>query len=195
MRLSIKQKQVLGVTSMVAVVVTALSLWQLATLARVLLEESRSRAELLANEVYHQAREVVSSRESAYQDIRTSRSVQSALEAVIYSQDVTDAAIVDPGGVIVAASDNAQIGSVAEPRTSLTSVLDQGPWAQVRAVYATGQTLEWRQPIQLADQPFAEIRIGLSTILVRRNVGQSLAPAAVAEGRSEERRVGKECRL
>ena len=182
MRLSIKQKQVLGVTSMVAVVVTALSLWQLATLARVLLEESRARAELLANGVYHQAREVVSSRETAYRDIGSSRSVQSALEAAIYSQDVTDAAIVDPRGLIVAASDSTQIGATAERRVALMRVLADGAWAQVRAVYATGQTLEWRQPIELADQPFAEIRIGLSTILVRRNLGQSLAPAAVAAG-------------
>ena len=59
MRLSIKQKQVLGVTAMVAIVVTALSLLHLVNLAHALLEESRARAELLANAVYLQARDVV----------------------------------------------------------------------------------------------------------------------------------------
>ena len=34
----------------------------------------------------------------------------------------------------------------------------------------------------LGDKPFAEIRIGLSTLLVRRDLNQSLAPAAVAAG-------------
>ncbi len=62
MRLSIKQKQVLGVTAMVAIIVTALSLLHLVNLAHALLEESRARAELLANAVYLQARDVVTDR-------------------------------------------------------------------------------------------------------------------------------------
>ena len=58
-RLGIKGKQVLGVTAIVGVVVVALSLLQLARLAQVNLQESQARAELLANAVYHRAREVV----------------------------------------------------------------------------------------------------------------------------------------
>ena len=49
MRLGIKGKQVLGVTSIVGAVVVVLSLLHLARLARVSLEESQARAELLAN--------------------------------------------------------------------------------------------------------------------------------------------------
>ena len=48
MRLSLKHKQVLGVTAMVALVVTALSVLHLMNLARVLLLESKARVELLA---------------------------------------------------------------------------------------------------------------------------------------------------
>jgi hypothetical protein len=59
MRLGIKGKQVLGVTSIVGVVVVILSLVHLSRLASVSLEESRARAELLANAVYHRARVVV----------------------------------------------------------------------------------------------------------------------------------------
>ena len=76
MRLSLKQKQVLGVTAMVAVIVVALSLLHLRNLARVMLLESRARVELLANTVYHQARDVVTDPATAYQELRTSRSVQ-----------------------------------------------------------------------------------------------------------------------
>ena len=46
MRLGIKGKQVLGVTSIVGAVVVLLSLVYLAGLARISLEESRARAEL-----------------------------------------------------------------------------------------------------------------------------------------------------
>ena len=58
MRLGIKGKQVLGVTAIVGAVVVLLSLLYLAGLARVSLEESRSRAELVANAIFHRAREV-----------------------------------------------------------------------------------------------------------------------------------------
>ena len=182
MHLSIKQKQVLGVTAMVAMVVTALSLLHLVTLARVLLEESRARAELLANGVYNQAKDVVTSRETASNELRSSRSVQSAVEAAIYSQDVVDAVIVDAASTVLASSDPAQVGKTVPARVPLNNILAASGLAQVRAVYATEQTLEWSQPIALGDQPFGEIRIGLSTLLVRDDLNESLAPAALAAG-------------
>ncbi len=182
MRLSIKQKQVLGVTAMVALIVTALSLLHLMNLARVLLIESRDRLELLANAVYNQAREVVTEQETAYDAVRNSRSVQSALEAAIYSQDVIDAVIVDPTGTVIASSDPVQVGKVLSTRAPLNNLIASSGLAQLQAVYNTEQSLEWNQPIALGDQPFGEIRIGLSTILVRSDLNQSLAPAALAAG-------------
>ena len=182
MRLSLKQKQVLGVTAMVALIVIALSLLHLMNLARVLLLESKARVELLANTVYHQARDVVTDPASAYDEVRASRSVLSALEAAIYSQDVIDAVIVDPASVVIASSDPRQVGQTVSPRTPLNNIIADSGLAQLQAVYNTTQSLEWSQPIALGDQPFGEIRIGLSTLLVRSALNQSLAPAALAAG-------------
>ena len=182
MRLSLKQKQVLGVTMMVALIVIALSLLHLINLSRVLLEESRARVELIANSIYHQARDVVTERDTAYQALRASRSVQSALEAAIYSQDVIDAVIVDPTGTVIASSDPLQVGKTVAARTPLNNVIALGGLAQLRAVYSTEQSLEWSQPIALGDQPFGEIRIGVSTLLVQQDLNESLTPAALAAG-------------
>lgn len=182
MRLSLKQKQVLGVTAMVALIVIALSLLHLMNLARVLLLESKARVELLANTVYHQARDVVTDPATAYDEVRASRSVLSALEAAIYSQDVIDAVIVDPTSVVIASSDPRQVGKTVSPRTPLNNIIAESGLAQLQAVYNTTQSLEWSQPIALGDQPFGEIRIGLSTLLVRSALNQSLAPAALAAG-------------
>lgn len=182
MRFSLKQKQVLGVTAMVALIVIALSLLHLMTLARVLLLESRDRLELLANEVYVQAREVVTDPATAYEALGGSRSVQSALEAAIYSQDVIDAVIVDLTGTVIASSDPVQVGTVMSPRPPLNNLIASSRLAQLQAVYNTERSLEWNQPIALGDQPFGEIRIGLSTILVRSDLNQSLAPAVAAAG-------------
>ena len=182
MHFSLKQKQVLGVTVMVALIVIALSLLHLINVAGVLLQESRARVELLANAVYHQARDVVSDRDTGYQALRTSRGVQSALETAIYSQDVIDAVIVDPTGTVIASSDPQQIGRTVAARTPLNNIIAEPGLSQLRAVYSTEQSLEWSQPIALGDQPFGEIRIGLSTVLVRRTLDRSLGPAAVAAG-------------
>ena len=142
MHLSIKQQQVLGVTAMVAIVVTALSLLHLVNLARVLLEESRARAELLSNGVYLQARDVVTSRDAAAGELRSSRNVHAALEATIYSQDVVDAVIVDAANTVLASSDPAQVGKSVPSRVPLNNILAASGLAQLRAVYATEQTLE-----------------------------------------------------
>jgi len=179
MRFSLKQQQVLGVTAMVAIIVIALSLLHLVNLARVLLNESRARVELLANAVYLQARDVVTDRDNGYDELRASRSVQSALEAALLSQDVIDAVIVDPTGTVIASSDPMQVGKTVTPRLPLNSVITQRGIGQLRAVYATEQSLEWSQPIALGEQPFGEIRIGLSTLLVRAALNESLAPAAI----------------
>ena len=55
-------------------------------------------------------------------------------------------------------------------------------YEQVRAVYTQGRTLEWRQPLALGDEPFGEISIGLSMVLIRNELIQSLRPAAIAVG-------------
>ena len=155
---------------MVALIVIALSLLHLVNLSRVLLQESRARVELIANSIYHQARDVVTDPDTAYQALRSSRSVQSALEASIYSRDVIDAVIVDPTGTVIASSDPLQIGKTFATRVPLNNVIALGGLAQLRAVYSTEQSLEWSQPIALGDQPFGEIRIGVSTLLVRQDL-------------------------
>jgi signal transduction histidine kinase len=180
--LSLKQKQVLGVTTMVAAIVVALGVLHLMAVARVLLEESRARAELLASAVYHQAIDVVTTREMAYDEIRASHVVQRALESAIYAPDVTDAAIVDLAGTIVAAADPTRIGQPLDRRMTLTTVLASNGLDRLRVVYGDNQALEWSQPIELGDEPFGEIRVGLSTVLVRRDFSRALAPAALAAG-------------
>lgn len=182
MHLSLKQKQVLGVTSIVAVLAVALSVVHLVVLARVLLEESRARGEMLATSVFHRAQEVVTDRETAYQAIRTDPGVRSTLESAIYSQQVTYAAIVDTAGTIIAHSDPSRIGERLVESGDLEQLLAESALDQLRAVYLTGRTVAWRQPMLLNEEEFGEIHIGISTLLVRRELNESLGPAALVAG-------------
>ncbi len=179
MPLSIKQKQVLGVTSLVALVVVVLSFLQMMTIARVLLHESQERGQVIAEAIAHSARGVVSTTETAYEELRQDPGVQAALESALYPDNVTYAAIVDPSGMIVAHSDKLRLGERLPPAGDLPALVEANGITQLRAVYETDRTLEWRQAIALNDVPFAEIRIGLSTTLVRNELDAWLGPAAV----------------
>src|SRR5262245_25729795 len=105
MPLSIKQKQVLGVITIVVIIVIGLSVLQVVTLVRLLLQEGAARAELLATNIYQQASVVLVSRETAYHDIRSSPTVQSALLAAEYSPEVLYVVIVDATRTVVASTD------------------------------------------------------------------------------------------
>jgi signal transduction histidine kinase len=183
-RLSIRLTQILGVTALVGAVVVSLSLVNLARIARLSLEESRARGELLTNAVFHRAREVVTSRDTAFGEIAADAGVRSILEAAIYSEDVTHAAIVDASGVAVAHSDPGLVGQPLPPAGDLDALLAQNAFDQLREIWTSrGRTLEWRAPLLLGDESLGDIRIGISTLLVRRSLADTIAPSlATATG-------------
>lgn len=178
--MSIKQKQVIGVTSIVVLVVFILSAVQLTLLTRTLLLQSRDRAELIASSIGHSASDSPLSDATAYQDLRNDLEVQNALESALYSDDVVYAAIVDLEGIVIAHSNRARIGERLPPGDDLAAIANAGAVSQLTAVYQTERMLEWRRPLLLRDQPFAEIRVALSTLLARETLNDSLRPAAIA---------------
>src|SRR5438034_3597387 len=123
MRLGIKGKQVLGVTSIVVAVVVVLSLLHLALLARVRLEESGARAELLANAIYHRARDVVAVGGDPYQALRADPGLRSILQSQGYANNVVFAAIADVSGVAVAHADTSLEGKPILAGPDLATVL------------------------------------------------------------------------
>jgi len=180
MRLGIKAKQIAGVTAIVGLAIVALSAINLTRLARVALHESQARGQLLANAIFHRAREVVTSTPDAYSSMRGDSGLRAILESSIYGESIIDATIIDPQGVIVASSDRALEGSVARPRGDLGALIDSDAWEQLMVIYSReGQTLEVRQPMILGDRPFGSIRIGVSTLLMRQELTASLRPAFV----------------
>ncbi len=180
MRLGIKGKQVLGVTIIVGAVVVVLSLMHLARLAQVSLDESRARAELLANAIYHRAREVVTDTGDPYQLLRTDPGLRSILEASLYDNNVTFAAIVDEQGTAVAHADPSQEGHAVPQAADLGELLTRSSFRQLTTIYRDqGRNFDFTQPLLLDDRPIGSIHIGVSTLLIRRGLNLSLRPAIV----------------
>src|SRR5689334_14391465 len=110
MRVGIRTKQIAGVTAIVGVTVLLLSALYVTRLAQEVLAESDARAELLGNQVFHRAREVVPASPDPYAALRNDGGMRAVLESSIYSEGVIYAAIIDPAGIVVAADDPTTIG-------------------------------------------------------------------------------------
>jgi signal transduction histidine kinase len=178
MRLGIKAKQIAGVTAIVGVAIVALSAINLTRLARVALHESEARGELLAKAILHRAREIVTSTPDAYSILREDSGLRAVLESSIYGESIIDASILDASGVIVASSNRDLEGEQLRPRGDLAALMESSAWDQLMTIYSReGQTLEVRQPMNLGDRPFGSIRIGVSTLLMRKELTASLEPA------------------
>src|SRR5947199_10332181 len=146
MRLGIKGKQVLGVTSIVAAVVVVLSLLHVANLAHLSLEESKARAELLADAIYHRAHQVDIGHGDPYQALQADPGLRSILESSLYSKNVTFAAVGDVHDVAVMHADRTLEGKPLETADPLSALLARSPFAQLMAIYADqGRTFEYEQ--------------------------------------------------
>ena len=180
MRLGIKAKQIAAITAIVGLAVVALSAVHVARLARVVLHESQARGELLANTIFHRAREVVvaGGGDDLYAALRSDPGLRAILESSIYGESVTGAAILDTQGIVRASSDPALEGKPLPSRADLATLVDGTALDQLRTIYARdGRTLEVRQQMVLGDEPFGSIRIGVSTVLMRQELNASLRPA------------------
>lgn len=181
MRLGIKAKQIAGVTAIVGLAIVALTAINLTRLARVVLHESHARGQLLANTIFHRAREVVTATPEAYNAIRVDPGLRAILESSIYGESIVDALVLDAEGVIVAASDKAQEGQRMRSRGDLEALMNASAWDQLRVIYSReGQILAVRQPMMLGERAFGSIGIGVSTLLMRQELTASLQPALIA---------------
>jgi signal transduction histidine kinase len=182
--MSIKSRQVAGVTTLVVFIVAVLSAFHLATLARLSLAESQSRGDLLLHAIFQRAREVAPpaaadsngalDSDAAYAALQRDGGIRSLLESSMgFAGNVTYAAIVNREGIAVAHSLKDQEGQHMTAQEDLSSVLKQGSLQLLRAVYSD-RTFDIREPLLLGDQDFGSIRIGVSTLLVKHELREAL---------------------
>jgi signal transduction histidine kinase len=168
MRLSIKTKQVAGVTLIVGLAMAALSAWYMSSLVDVLFEESRARAELVAKTTYHRAFAVLSAMPTGADPglaLRNDDGLKSILESNAYSKELVYAAIVDGDNRIVAHNVVTNVGREMEPAQDMNAIVDGTIVKKLETIYRT-QALEYRQDL-LPGMNLGSIRIGVSSLLLR----------------------------
>jgi HAMP domain-containing protein len=180
MRLSLRTKQVLGVTALVGAVVVVLSLIDLGQQARVRLEESQARGVLLAQAIYQRAFAIVPEAADPYYALREDGGMRNILEASIYSKGVTYAAIADTSGIVIAHYDPEQIGKPLQDADPLLDDLVKLGWmAELYEIFfGDGRTYEVREPLKIG-RLAGVTRIGISTLLIRNVLQETLQPVFI----------------
>src|SRR4051812_771388 len=177
MRLGIRAKQIAGVTAIVGIAVLVLSSLYLTQLARVVLRESDSRARLLASAIQNRTRGLIVDAADPYAGVRTDPGLYSILQSSLYGENITDAAILDTHGVIVANWDQ-KVGGTQQARRDLGALVNAGPWQQLQVIYSPdGAFVELRQPIHISDRDYGWVTVGVSTLLMRKELNDSMRPA------------------
>jgi signal transduction histidine kinase len=178
---SIKAKQVAGVTSLVVGVVMALSAYHMATLARLNLEDTASRGQMLASALFQRASEVVAQGGAdPYQALRQDGSIQSIISSSsAYSRNVAYVAIVNKDGIAIAHSLEPLVGQPMPQQGDFLPLATAPPIQQLRAIYSD-ETYEITKTMLAGDQFFGTIRVGVSTTLLRSELRDAMRNAAGA---------------
>ncbi len=160
-------------TTLVVLVVAGMTAVQMASLTRVRIEETASRAAQLKDIILQRASAVVrTGTPEPYQALREDGGLRSILEAAVTNQPETNtllyAAIVDAKGTPVATSTPMLEASPPELEDFAT-IRNASPLEQVKAVLQE-RRFELREQILAGETDFGAIRIGVSTLLVRNEI-------------------------
>ena len=176
--MGIKAKQVAGVTTLVVVVVVAFSVYHVATLLSMNVEETATRGQMLAEAILQRAKEVVAQGPAdPYEAIRADGGIRSMIEASTPNwPGVTYVAIVNKDGVAIAHSYPSIEGEKLAKQEDFTPFSVGKPWTQFSVVYSD-RILEISLPIRDDRQntDFGEIRVGVTTTLIRSEVRKAVS--------------------
>jgi signal transduction histidine kinase len=178
MALSIKTKQVFGVTVLVGLAVILLSGWYLTSLATVWLGETRARAELLSKLISQRAFDAIRAGGDPILALKYDTGLQSILQGTAYDENVLYAEVVDTDGHVIQRD-----GGQREQPDDLAALMSRGTIAQIRAIYTPhGQSFEYSAPLpKIGDTELGTVRVGVSALLLRKRVeGELRAPLITA---------------
>jgi signal transduction histidine kinase len=103
--------------------------------------------------------------------MQTDTGVNALLESIIgYSPLIWDAAITDTRGYALLHTNSSLLGTTLEPRINFDSIAKGGLWQQLEIVYGPIRTCDVQLPLARGKLPFGEVRVGVSTTLLKSKV-------------------------
>src|ERR1700741_2618904 len=195
MRLSLKTKFPLAISLLVLAVVGVVSGLYPGQLTKQVLRQSEDRAALVARQVFFACRSALmdaaergeTPASASAADLRTyvsraldnSTALNSLLESAVgYTATIYEITITDQNGIVLISSDSGLRGQKLAARPDISSLVrKQGFFQQLRTLYGPPQVYEYRYPFDLNQSKFGDIRIGMSSALIRDEISPSLKKA------------------
>jgi PAS domain S-box-containing protein len=177
MRFRLKTKETLAVTAFTVLVVVAATVLHFFQLSRVSVQGALNQAELVARQIYAQNRRALARTpgQDPWEVLRADRELRSLLDdSVGYATGILYVLLADPANTVVLHSEARREGTAAPPRLDLRTILTANAVRRFIYLYQPGTTYEVTLQVQLNEQPFGSIRVGLPTSLLRRELNASL---------------------
>src|ERR1700722_6761633 len=191
MRLSLKTKFTLATSLLVLAVVAVVSALYLGRLTSQILHQADDRARFVAQQVFLACQNALAEaaetghapvstnpddvREYVGQTLDNSSPLNSLIESAVgYSPTIYEITISDKNGAVLVSSDSSQRGQKSPVRPSVDSIVHAGFIRQLRILYGPPQTYEYALPFSLGSGPFGDVRIGLSSTLIRDEISPGL---------------------
>ncbi len=173
MRLSLRAKEGLAIAALVGLAAAIATTGQLASIARLGAEDTAATGALLAHQLFLQgSRALTGARGSPVAILRRDPGVRALLDSMVgYSPTVVYGAITDPTGLVIVHSDRAQTGRTMADRERIDAVARRNPVPLLRTLAGPPQVFEAQIPLTLGRRPFGTARVGISTSLLRRQLG------------------------
>src|ERR1700728_680862 len=194
MRLSLKTKFTLATAFLVLLVMTVVSSLYLGRLMRQTLRQANDTATFIAQQIYGacgdslkdaaERGETTASlspddlRKYARKAFDDSSTLNSLIESDVgISPTIYEITITDANGAVLVSSDSSLRDQKVARRPPLSSLVHAGFFQQMRELYGPPQTYEYSLAFQLGTQPFGDIRVGLSSALLKDQISPGLISA------------------
>ncbi|MGC1688008.1 MAG: hypothetical protein WA734_20430, partial [Candidatus Acidiferrales bacterium] len=187
MPLSLKTKFTLT-TSLVVLVVVALVSWLfLARLTNIVIRQANERAGFVAQQVFDACRQALANsaehgeapnsdspadmRDYVQNSLDNSSALNTLLESAVgYSPTIYEITISDQKGKILVSSDASMRGDEVVRRPNVSLLVHSNFLQQLQILYGPPRVYEVSIPFDLGSIPFGEVRVGLSSILLRDQI-------------------------
>jgi PAS domain S-box-containing protein len=194
MRLSLKTKFTLATSLLVLAVVALVSSLYIARLMRQTLREADDRARFVAQQVFVACRNSLldaaqrgetplsNSPADVHEYVRRTLDNSSTLNSVMessigYSPTIYEITITDKDGIVLVSTDSALRGEKVAMRPPIASLVRAKFFQQIQMLFGPPQVYDDSLPFNLVSGPFGDIRIGLSSALIRDEIFPSLVSA------------------
>lgn len=183
----VRAKEVVGLTLLAMVVVATTTLIHMSQLSRVVVQEVARHTDLVGKQIYAHLRASLarSGRADPREALRRDLVLRNLIDASVgFSPHLVHVAFVDAEGRAVVHSERAREGTAVPVRPGLAELAALGPLRRAQALYSGVGVYEVALPVELDGRPLGSVRLGVSTVLMRRELlaalERSLALAALA---------------